>query len=55
MVRHYGCLSNHSALRKEVVPEPPPPLQAINDWNSVLGSSIRFQLVTTTTADIAIT
>jgi hypothetical protein len=24
MVRYYGCLSSHSALRREVVPKPPP-------------------------------
>lgn len=24
MVRYYGCLSSHSAVRREVVPKPPP-------------------------------
>jgi hypothetical protein len=35
MVRYYGCLGSHSALRREVVPKPPPavgnPLLADND------------------------
>lgn len=38
MVRYYGCLSSHSALRKEVVPEPPPAVHnpLLDDGNGQL-------------------